>query len=178
MAGRPVLLNPAVVPQRDAGAYLGEQPLWHGGGSIVVEAASSGRAARDRRRVDHAARTLLSAGRHRRREVLDYREMLAHYPGARTTLIEGSDHAISEFAQYVDEVLAFCDAEDVEPPAPRRRPEPNGRNKPQTDANQGMSGQLARPLPVTRFNPPARAYRAADPLPRTRCRAAHAATDR
>jgi len=30
-----------------------------------------------------------------------------------------SDHAISEFAQYVDDVLAFCDAEDVEPPAPR-----------------------------------------------------------
>jgi uncharacterized protein len=45
--------------------------------------------------------------------------MLAHYPGARTTLIEGSDHAISEFAQYVDGVLAFCDAEDIEPPAPR-----------------------------------------------------------
>ena len=53
------------------------------------------------------------------RVFLDYREMLAHYPGARTTLIEGSDHAISEFADYVDDVLAFCDAEDVEPPAPR-----------------------------------------------------------
>ena len=32
-----VLLNPAVVPQRDLSQYLGEQPLWHGGGSIVVE---------------------------------------------------------------------------------------------------------------------------------------------
>lgn len=41
-------------------------------------------------------------------EVLDYRAMLAHYAGARQHLIEGSDHAISEFPQYVDEVLAFC----------------------------------------------------------------------
>lgn len=41
-------------------------------------------------------------------EVLDYRAMLAHYEGARRHVIEGSDHAISEFADYVDEVLAFC----------------------------------------------------------------------
>ena len=41
-------------------------------------------------------------------EVLDYREMLAHYPGAKTRVIEGSDHGIS-VADYVDDVLAFCD---------------------------------------------------------------------
>jgi predicted esterase YcpF (UPF0227 family) len=40
-------------------------------------------------------------------EVLDYRDMVAHYAGARQHVIEGSDHAIPEFAeQYVDEVLA------------------------------------------------------------------------
>jgi uncharacterized protein len=27
-----------------------------------------------------------------------------------THLIEGSDHGISEFADYVDEVIRFCDA--------------------------------------------------------------------
>jgi hypothetical protein len=43
--------------------------------------------------------------------------MLAHYPGARTTLIQGSDHAISEFPQYVDDVLAFCDALPAQPKA-------------------------------------------------------------
>lgn len=32
-----VLLNPAIVPQRDLKQHLGEQPLWHGGGTIVVE---------------------------------------------------------------------------------------------------------------------------------------------
>jgi predicted esterase YcpF (UPF0227 family) len=41
-------------------------------------------------------------------EVLDYRDMVAHYQGARQHVIEGSDHAISEFSEYVDEVLAFC----------------------------------------------------------------------
>lgn len=41
-------------------------------------------------------------------EVLDWREMATYYPGARHHIIEGSDHGISEFAQYVDEVLAFC----------------------------------------------------------------------
>ncbi|HEY2021381.1 YqiA/YcfP family alpha/beta fold hydrolase [Paraburkholderia sp.] len=113
-----VLLNPAVVPQRDLSAYLGEQPLWHGGGSIVVEphhldelrALGVASITRPERYYVVAATG---------DEVLDYREMLAHYPGARTTLIEGSDHAISEFAQYLDAVLAFCDADHVEPPAPR-----------------------------------------------------------
>jgi hypothetical protein len=41
-------------------------------------------------------------------EVLDYRTMLTHYRGARQHVIDGSDHGISEFKQYVDEVLAFC----------------------------------------------------------------------
>ena len=43
-------------------------------------------------------------------EVLDYRAMVAHYQGAKQHVIDGSDHAISEFEQYVDEVLAFCGA--------------------------------------------------------------------
>ena len=34
--------------------------------------------------------------------------MVAHYAGAHQHVIQGSDHAVSEFEQYVDEVLAFC----------------------------------------------------------------------
>lgn len=114
-----VLLNPAVVPQRDLSQYLGEQPLWHGGGSIVVEAhhldelRALGVAS-----ITRPERYYLMAATGD--EVLDYREMLAHYPGARTTLIEGSDHAISEFEQYVDDVLAFCDQMNAQPPAPKQ----------------------------------------------------------
>ncbi|TKC90962.1 esterase [Trinickia terrae] len=104
---RAVLLNPATVPQRDLSAYLGEQPLWHGGGSIVVEPhhldelRALGVAA-----ITQPERYYLMAATGD--EVLDYREMLTHYPGVRTKLIEGSDHAISEFEDYVDDVLAFC----------------------------------------------------------------------
>ncbi|WP_233882919.1 YqiA/YcfP family alpha/beta fold hydrolase [Paraburkholderia flagellata] len=106
---RAALLNPAVVPDRDLSKYLGEQPLWHGGGSIVVEP----RHLEELRalavaRVTQPARYYLMAATGD--EVLDYREMLAHYPGVPTHLIEGSDHGISEFADYVDEVIRFCDA--------------------------------------------------------------------
>ncbi|MCO4880650.1 YqiA/YcfP family alpha/beta fold hydrolase [Paraburkholderia caribensis] len=117
---RAVLLNPAVVPQRDLSHYLGEQPLWHGGGSIVVEPRHLDELrALGVSRITRPERYYLFAATGD--EVLDYREMLAHYPGVRTRLIEGSDHAISEFPDYVDDVLAFCDAADAdtEPPAPR-----------------------------------------------------------
>ncbi|ACC71796.1 YqiA/YcfP family alpha/beta fold hydrolase [Paraburkholderia phymatum] len=115
---RAVLLNPAVVPQRDLSHYLGEQPLWHGGGSIVVEPHHLDELrALGVARITRPERYYLFAATGD--EVLDYREMLAHYPGVRTRLIEGSDHAISEFPDYVDDVLAFCDAADAEPPAPR-----------------------------------------------------------
>ncbi|MFD1561567.1 YqiA/YcfP family alpha/beta fold hydrolase [Paraburkholderia silviterrae] len=106
---RAVLLNPAVAPERDLSKYLGEQPLWHGGGSIVVEP----RHLEELRAL--AVTTVTEPQRYyliaaTGDEVLDYREMLAHYPGARTHLIEGSDHGISEFADYVDDVILFCGA--------------------------------------------------------------------
>ncbi|NOV27383.1 esterase [Cupriavidus necator] len=102
-----VLLNPAIHPWTDLETYLGEQPLWHGGGSVTVE----------RRhlqellglRVDTITRPeryyLIAATGD---EVLDYREMVDACPGANIRVIEGSDHGISEFADYVDDVLAFC----------------------------------------------------------------------
>ncbi len=44
-------------------------------------------------------------------EVLDWREMVAHYPGAKQFVIQGSDHGVSELADYIQTVMAFCDAE-------------------------------------------------------------------
>jgi uncharacterized protein len=40
-------------------------------------------------------------------EVLDWREMTGRYPGVRTRLLEGSDHALSDFDRHIEEILAF-----------------------------------------------------------------------
>jgi len=39
--------------------------------------------------------------------VLDWREMTARYAGARIKLLEGSDHALSDFGSHIDEVFGF-----------------------------------------------------------------------
>ena len=57
-------------------------------------------------RISHPQRYFLMAATGD--EVLDWREMVKHYPGARHRIIDGSNHSISEFADYADEVLAFC----------------------------------------------------------------------
>jgi predicted esterase YcpF (UPF0227 family) len=45
-------------------------------------------------------------------ELLDWREMVAAYPGARHRVIEGGDHGLSDFAAHLDEVLAFAGIAD------------------------------------------------------------------
>ncbi|EYS96364.1 esterase [Cupriavidus sp. SK-4] len=104
---RTVLLNPAIHPWTDLETYLGEQPLWHGGGSVTVERRHL------QELLDLRVDTITDPGRYyllaaTGDEVLDYREMVAACPGANIRVIEGSDHGISEFADYVDDVLAFC----------------------------------------------------------------------
>jgi predicted esterase YcpF (UPF0227 family) len=104
---RAVLLNPATDPGRDLSHYLGEQTLWHAGGSIVVEA----RHLEEFRTLAVASITrperyyLIAATGD---EVLDYRDMLKFYAGVTTTLIDGGDHGLSDFGTYCDRTLAFC----------------------------------------------------------------------
>ena len=47
-------------------------------------------------------------------EVLDWREMTARYPGSQQVVLEGGDHAISDFAQHLPQLLEFLDLQ----PAP------------------------------------------------------------
>jgi predicted esterase YcpF (UPF0227 family) len=43
-------------------------------------------------------------------ELLDWREMAAFYPGAQQIIIQGSDHGISNYSDYLDAVVRFaCD---------------------------------------------------------------------
>lgn len=104
-----VLLNPAVDPARDLGKYVGEQTAWHDPTETFYFAPEfvGELRALERGPVAHPERyfAVIAKGD----EVLDWREMTGRYPGVRTRLLEGSDHAISDFDAHLDEVLAFLD---------------------------------------------------------------------
>ena len=40
-------------------------------------------------------------------ELLDWREMVAFYPGAKQLILEGSDHGIADYADHLPKVLEF-----------------------------------------------------------------------
>jgi predicted esterase YcpF (UPF0227 family) len=106
---RAALLNPAVDPARDLAKYIGEQTSWHDPQERFFfrpEFVDELRAL-SVQAITHPERyfALIAKGD----EVLDWREMTSRYPGTHLRLLEGSDHAISEFADYLDEVLAFLD---------------------------------------------------------------------
>jgi predicted esterase YcpF (UPF0227 family) len=41
-------------------------------------------------------------------EVLDYRHAVAHYAGARQTVLPGGDHRFSRWDEYLDEIVQFA----------------------------------------------------------------------
>jgi uncharacterized protein len=104
---RCVLLNPAVYPARDLQAYIGRVTNWHDGGEYEFRQQHVNELqALQSTAFTHPERymAIISKGD----EVLDWREMTARYPAARMLLQEASDHAISEFDDYADEVVRFA----------------------------------------------------------------------
>ena len=104
---RAVLLNPAIVPLLDLEQHVGISTEFHSDKPFEFK----------REYIDElrafAVPTITQPQRYfliaaTGDEVLDYRDMLAHYQGAQHIVIEGSDHGISEFADYVAAVLAFA----------------------------------------------------------------------
>jgi predicted esterase YcpF (UPF0227 family) len=102
-----VLLNPAVHPARDLAKYIGEQTAWHDPNERFffeprfvdeLQALTHGPVARPENYF-----ALIAKGD----EVLDWREMSGRYPGARMRLLEGGDHAISDFELHLPEVMDF-----------------------------------------------------------------------
>lgn len=104
---RAVLLNPAITPYEDLRAYLGEQRVYFSSATIEMrpEYLDELRAL-DTPRITRPERYFLLAATGDR--LIDWRTMVAKYAGCRQRVIEGSDHELSDFAQYADEVLAFC----------------------------------------------------------------------
>ena len=104
---RAVLLNPAITPLKDLEQHVGVTTEYHSERPFEFkESYIDELRALAVPQITRPERYFLIAATGD--EVLDYRDMVAHYAGARQQVIEGSDHAISEFAQYVDSVLAFC----------------------------------------------------------------------
>jgi predicted esterase YcpF (UPF0227 family) len=102
-----VLLNPAVEPARDLANYIGEQTAWHNPDEhFFFEPRFV-----DELRAQHAG-PLKAPGNYlaviaKGDEVLDWREMTARYAGAHIRLLEGADHALSDFDTHVPEILDF-----------------------------------------------------------------------
>lgn len=114
-----VLLNPAVRPPRDLESYVGVTTAYHSDERFEFKREYIGEL--QTLAVDAISKPeryfLLAATGD---EVLDWREMVGHYPCARHRIINGSDHGISDFVEYVDEVLAFCDVSHRHVPLERK----------------------------------------------------------
>ena len=108
-ACKAVLLNPAVRPARDLAAHLGDQVVWHDPEQhFVFEARYLDELiAQEIHQISLPERYFAVIARGD--EVLDWREMVGHYPGAHIKLLDASDHALSDYAAHVDEMLDFLD---------------------------------------------------------------------
>ena len=101
------LLNPAVRPARDLATQVGPQTGYHDGQPFEFRQAYVDQLrGYEIARITRPERYFLVAAQGD--EVLDWREMVAHYPGARQRVVPGSDHGLSDFEDWIDEVLAFA----------------------------------------------------------------------
>ena len=106
---RAVVINPAVNPARDLRGYIGDIKAWHSDEHFYFQSAY----------IDElqsmTPATLTRPDRYfaiiaKGDEVLDWREMHERYLGARIKLLEGGDHALSDFAdRHLSEVLSFLE---------------------------------------------------------------------
>jgi uncharacterized protein len=104
---RCVLLNPSTDPVASIGPLVGTYTMFHSDEPFEFR-----REYVDELRAFYAGpitrpeRYFLVAAKGD--ELLDWRDMVARYPGAKLRLLECSDHGISDFADYLDEVLEFA----------------------------------------------------------------------
>jgi len=104
---RAVLVNPAVVAHLSLEQFAGRQRNLYTSEEFDFTAADIA----DLRALDVPAPTrperywlLVETGD----ELLDYRQAVARYAGARQTVLEGGDHSFTRWNDYLDEVVAFA----------------------------------------------------------------------
>ncbi|CAB3680011.1 esterase [Achromobacter sp. K91] len=102
-----VLLNPAVEAARDLATQIGEHRMYHSDAPFVfLPEYVDELAAIHVPRISQPDRYLLVAATGD--EVLDWREMRDRYAGCRQRIVQGSDHGLSDFADWMPEVLEFA----------------------------------------------------------------------
>lgn len=102
-----VLFNPAVNPARDLAKYIGEQTSWHDPQEHFFFKPEFVQELRELTSAElrHPERYLAVIAKGD--EVLDWREMQARYADAHIRLLDGGDHALSDFDPHLPAVLAF-----------------------------------------------------------------------
>ena len=105
---RAVLLNPAVDPARDLAKYIGEeQAAWHDPEQRFVFEPRFIDELRPLRAGPLREPAKFFAVIAKGDEVLDWQEMAARYSACRVELLEGSDHALSDFDAHIAQVFDF-----------------------------------------------------------------------
>ena len=103
---RTVLINPAVDPSRDLAAHVGEQNVWQQPNDRFffqprfideLKTLQVGPLTQAQRYL-----AVIATGD----EVLDWREMQGRYAQAQLRIVEGSDHALSDFDAHLPAILA------------------------------------------------------------------------
>ena len=104
---RAVLINPAVFPARDLAKHIGEQTTWQApeerfyfAPEFVTELTALEVGA-----LENPQRVLAFIAKGD--EVLDWREMCGRYANSKQVVLEGGDHALSDFEQHVPQILQF-----------------------------------------------------------------------
>jgi predicted esterase YcpF (UPF0227 family) len=104
---RAVLVNPAITPHEGLRAYLGPQSNLYTGQQYDLTG----------QHLDELRALLVSQPTRLERyylmvttgdEVLDYREAVAKYAGAKQLVVQGSDHGFADFERHLDSVLRFA----------------------------------------------------------------------
>lgn len=104
-----VLLNPAVWPDQSLEQYIGQQTSWHNPEDAFFFKPEYIQELRDHALHDHAAPAEQLGIFAKGDEVLDWRQMVLRYPQAEQVILEGGDHAISDFESHISRILDFLD---------------------------------------------------------------------
>ena len=120
-----VLINPAIRPHRDLRAFLGVQQNMHTGEEYELTEAHLAQWAQLFVPVITPARYMLlvESGD----ELLDYREAVEKYAGAKQVVVQGGDHTLQSFPDHIPLVLEFAGLSRAAPGFSESRSRPRGR---------------------------------------------------